>query len=137
MNFMTFFQAHPILAAMWLMLALMLLLSFGRSAGKTVGCQQLSQLVNREDAVVLDIRPAADYAKGHIVGAINIPLSKLEKADAELERIKSRPIVVVCAQGMTATNACKILKKKGVESIYRLNNGMTAWLGDNLPTSKK
>lgn len=134
---MTFFQAHPLLVAMWLMCLAMLVLSFFGASGKSVGTHQLTQLVNRDDALVLDIRPAADFSKGHIVGAHNIPLSKLPAQTSELERHKERPIVVVCATGMTAVNACKILKTKGFEKLFRLHNGMQAWTSDNLPVSRK
>jgi rhodanese-related sulfurtransferase len=93
--------------------------------------------VNREDGVVLDIRTPAEFGKGHIVGAINLPMSQLEKAGKDLERYKERPIIVVCAQGVTATNACKTLKSQGFGKVFRLGSGMQGWQADNLPISKK
>lgn len=132
------FQTSPMLTMAWVVLLFLTLAAFLSSgAGKAIAAQQLTNLVNREDGVVLDIRPAAEFNKGHIVGAINIPLSKLAEADKDLERIKSRPVVVVCAQGMTAVNACKMLKQKGFEKVFRLNSGMQGWQADNLPVTKK
>ena len=132
------FQNHPILSTLWLTLLMLVVAAFASGgAGKSIAPQQLTDLVNRQDGVVLDIRPQADFNKGHIVGAISAPLSKLESMSKELERYKARPVIVVCAQGLTAVNACKQLKKQGFDQLYRLNNGMQAWLADNLPTSKK
>ncbi len=132
------FQNHPILSTLWLTLLMMLVMAFASGgAGASVAPQQLTNLVNREDGVVLDIRAAADFNKGHIVGAINVPLSKLDGMAKDLERYRERPLIVVCAQGLTAVNACKQLKKMGFTRLYRLNNGMQAWLAENLPISKK
>jgi len=137
MTVVDFFQAHPIMVGLWAVVGVMLLLSLAPAAGKNIAPQQLTNLVNRDDAVVLDIRAAADFAKGHIVGAVNLPMSKLTQSTADLDRYKERPIVVVCAAGTTAVNACKLLQKAGFAKLFRLNNGMQAWTADNLPTSKK
>jgi rhodanese-related sulfurtransferase len=132
------FQNHPILSTLWLTLLMLVFAAFtSGGSGKLVAPQQLTDLVNRQDAVVLDIRPQADFSKGHIVGAISAPLSKLDGMAKELERFKERPVIVVCAQGMTAVNACKQLKKQGFTQLYRLGNGMQAWVAENLPISKK
>lgn len=132
------FQNHPILSTLWLTLLMLVVAAFtSGGAGKSIAPQELTQLVNRQDGVVLDIRPQADFSKGHIVGAISAPLSKLASMDKELERYKERPVIVVCAQGLTAVNACKQLKKLGFSQLYRLNNGMQAWSAENLPVSKK
>lgn len=132
-----FAQSHPILVVLWLTALVMLLASFGRAAAKSIAPQQLTDLVNREDAVVLDIRPQADFAKGHIVGAVSAPMAKLDSQLKDLERYKTRPVIVVCQSGMTATNAAKLLKKHGFEQLFLLNQGMQGWLADNLPVTKK
>ncbi|NQD36194.1 rhodanese-like domain-containing protein [Permianibacter sp. IMCC34836] len=132
------FTNHPYLSVAWLTLLMLVIASFSSAGGgKAIGPQQLTTLVNRQDGVVLDIRPLADFNKGHIVGAVSAPLSKLDSMDKELERYKERPVIVVCAQGMTAVNACKQLKKQGFAQLFRLGNGMQAWTAENLPISKK
>ena len=132
------FQNHPILSTLWLTLLMLVIAAFSSGgSGKPVAPQQLTDLVNRQDGLVLDIRPVADFGKGHIVGAVNAPLSKLDSMSKELERYKERPVIIVCAQGMTAVNACKLLKKQGFAQLYRLGNGMQAWSAENLPISKK
>lgn len=132
------FTHHPYLSVAWLTLLMLVIASLSSAgSGKAIGPQQLTNLVNRQDGVVLDIRPLADFNKGHIVGAVSAPLSKLDSMDKELERYKARPVIVVCAQGMTAVNACKQLKKLGFAQLYRLGNGMQAWTAENLPISKK
>lgn len=132
------FNNHPYLSIAWLTLLMLLLAAFTSSGGgKAIGTPELTNLVNRQDGVVFDTRPLADFNKGHIVGAISTPQSKLDSMAKELERYKARPVIVVCAQGLTAAASCKLLKKQGFNQLYRLNNGMQAWTADNLPISKK
>jgi rhodanese-related sulfurtransferase len=105
-----------------------------RKGGASVSPAQLTGMVNREDAVVLDLRDAADYRQGHIVGSINMPFGKLSERVAELERYRDRPIVVVCKMGHHSGAVAKTLKEKGFARVFRLGGGMMEWQGAQLPT---
>jgi rhodanese-related sulfurtransferase len=100
--------------------------------------QAAVKLING-DAVVLDLRSADSFALGHIVNARNIPFDELEANQAKIDKLKSRPILAVCDAGVTSTRAVKSLRKAGVENVYGLKGGITAWTQANLPlvTTKK
>jgi rhodanese-related sulfurtransferase len=92
---------------------------------------------NHEDALVLDVRTAADFKAGHIKGARNIPLSDLDNAIAGLSEDKKKPVLVYCNSGNTVNRAIKSLKKAGFEQVNNLEGGIAAWKEANLPLSKK
>ncbi len=96
------------------------------------------KLINK-DAVVVDLRSAEAYARGHIVNARNIPFDELDARLDKLSSLKTKPVVTVCDAGITSTKAVDKLKKAGFESVYSLKGGMTGWSQDGLPivTGKK
>lgn len=93
--------------------------------------------INKDDAVVLDVREDKEYAEGHISNALHIPVGVIDKRLQELEPYKSKPIIVYCRSGDRAARASTILRKQGFESVYKLNGGILAWKAANLPVSKK
>lgn len=90
-------------------------------------------LINREHAMVLDVREAAEFSGGHITDARHIPLGELESRLDELTRFRDKPIVVQCQGGVRSASACAVLKKKGFSHIYNLKGGIAAWLESKLP----
>ena len=92
---------------------------------------------NHSDALILDIRTAADYKKGHIKGAKNIPLSDFASSVDKLEADKDKPVLVYCNSGNTVTRAIKLLKKAGFVQVNNLDGGIAAWKEANMPLSKK
>ncbi len=97
---------------------------------------EATQLINREDAVVLDIREDNEFHSGHIVNAVHIPLSRLKDRTADLEKYKARPIIAACRSGSRSAQACSQLKKAGFENVYNLKGGMMAWQHASLPIDK-
>lgn len=93
---------------------------------------EVVKLVNA-DAVVVDLRNADAFARGHIVNAKNIPLDELQAGSDKLERLKTGPIIAVCDSGTTSTRAVATLRKAGVESVYDLRGGISAWTQANMP----
>ena len=104
--------------------------------GRSVTPQELVNLVNRDGAIVIDVRDANDYSQGHIVDAVNVPHSSLGTRISELEKFKSRPVVVACKMGQHAGAAGTILRKAGFENVTRLKGGIAEWLNQNLPMVK-
>lgn len=96
------------------------------------------KLINN-DAIVLDIRSAEAFARGHIVNAKNIPNDELDAKIDQLERYKSTPVVAVCDAGATTTNVVNKLRGAGFESVFGLKGGMSGWGQAGLPvvTGKK
>jgi len=96
------------------------------------------KLINN-DALVVDIRSADAYGRGHIVNARNIPSDELQSKLDSLEKYKSKPIVAVCDAGISSTRVVNTLRQNGFESAYGLKGGMAAWNQAGLPvvTGKK
>ncbi len=107
-----------------------------RPSGNSVGPVEATQLINREDAHILDVREAAEYAAGHLPEAKNIPTSALAERIGELDKFKDKPIIVCCASGMRSNKACGELKKQGFEKLYNLSGGVDAWVGAGYPIKK-
>ncbi len=98
---------------------------------------QATLLINREDAIVLDIRETSEFNTGHIIGARHITLGQLDSRLSEIEKFKAKPIIVCCARGQRSAGACVQLKKAGFERAYNLAGGLDAWLGASLPVTTK
>ena len=110
----------------------------GRLRGyQAVGPADSVNLINHEEAIVLDVRENKEYQSGHILNSIHIPQSALAKRITELEKYKSRPIIVGCRSGSRSSFACGLLKKQGFESVYNLSGGVMAWQNANLPLTRK
>ena len=129
--------------AIWLGLAvgsgLMLLwptLRGGASGAKDVTPAEAVLLINRENALVLDVREEGEFAAGHVPEAKNIPLAKLAERAGELKKFQQKPIVVNCQAGMRSANACGQLQKSGFAQVYNLKGGLNAWNDAKLPVAK-
>lgn len=96
-----------------------------------------TDLINRRDAVVVDVRPAADFAKGHIINAMNLPMNGFKNQISVLQKHKDKPILVSCRSGAQSTAACKELRKEGFREVYNLRGGLLAWENANLPLTRK
>ena len=104
--------------------------------GRQLAPAALTALVNREDALVLDVRAAADFEKGHIPGAKSLPLAQVEVGHKLLAAAKARPVVVVCKAGQSAAGAADKLRKAGFERVFVLAGGIDGWQQAGLPLAK-
>ena len=105
---------------------------------KSIGPLRVTQLVNHESALVLDVCTDKEYGQGHIPDAVNLPLSSLAKeADKKLSKSKDKPVIISCRSGTRAKSAAKKLSKLGFKDLYILSGGNAAWQKENLPMSKK
>ncbi len=139
-DLMQFAQGHILMSSAWIVVAVLLVFTQLRimaSGPKALSTQMLTDMVNRENGVIVDIRPKAEFNKGHIHGAINIPLSTLKDRLKDLEKYQNTPIIMVCANGISVAGACSTLKKAGLQQVHKLAGGMSSWVGDNLPVVKK
>ena len=139
-QFIEFLGNHPILSLLWIAIVVMLVINIIQSKLspiKQISPQELTFIMNKQEGVVVDIRPDGEFKKGHILGAKRLSQEKANKSEfATVEKYKSSPIIVVCAMGMTANKAAQNLLKAGFTQVNVLKGGMQSWTGANLPVSK-
>lgn len=100
---------------------------------KEVGTLNVTQLINHENAVLLDLREPAEFKGGALPGAVHIPMSELAQRSGELAKLTSRPVVTYCALGRRSPSAGATLAKLGFANIYSLRGGVKAWKDAGLP----
>ncbi len=105
--------------------------------GRGVSPAQATMLINREDALVVDVRETGEYAAGHLLNARHIPLAELDKRLGELEKFKDKPIILNCQSGSRSASACGTLQKAGFTRVHNLEGGIAAWEQAGMPISRK
>ncbi|TAM44458.1 MAG: rhodanese-like domain-containing protein [Gammaproteobacteria bacterium] len=94
------------------------------------------QLINRENGMVVDVCEPQEFAAGHVVRALNIPLSNLKARVTELEKYRDRPIILACRSGNRSLKAAFELHRAGFAKVHSLAGGLMAWQNANLPVEK-
>jgi rhodanese-related sulfurtransferase len=98
---------------------------------------QATQLINQGKAAIVDVRDTYDFSTGHLRDAKNIPAKELPQRLGELEKFKSKALIVVCTSGKQSVRTAAQLKKAGFSEVYSLDGGMSAWQAQGLPLAKK
>ena len=136
----TFAGENGMLSAVWVALVVMIIVTtikMKMSPIKQISTQDLTFLMNREEGIALDIRKDKEFKAGHILEAISLPSEKIkEKGLTSLEKYKDKPIIVVCAAGMSAVQIATDLFKAGFSRVSVLKGGMNSWTGAGLPVAK-
>lgn len=134
-----FIGNHPILALAFVGIGIALVVNemqrFTRGY-KAISPAELTRLINREDALVVDVSALNDFEKGHIVGSKHVAMSQFDPESKLLAKVKDMPVAVVCRTGMTAGTAAKRLVKAGFSKVYWLDGGIAAWQQAELPLAK-
>ena len=108
----------------------------GARGGARLSTLQATQLINQRDAVVIDIREQAEFARGHIINARNFPDKVFNERKAELDKLKDTPVIVSCDTGMRAGPSAEKLRTLGIKEVFTLQGGLNAWRDAGLPVSK-
>lgn len=136
---MAFAGRHPLLS---IGLAVLTLAIIGNELAqlfrgfKVLRPAALTGLINRENALVVDLRAANDFEKGHIPGSKNVLISQFDPENKKLAAAKALPVVVVCKDGQASSGAAKRLRKAGFEQVYMLDGGIAGWQQADLPLVK-
>ncbi|SFE23583.1 Rhodanese-related sulfurtransferase [Phytobacter palmae] len=134
---MQFVSRHPVLCLAWIvLLGAVLFMTFKSLASKVkvITRGEATRLINKEDAVVVDLRQRDDFRKGHIAGSVNLLPTEIKANNVgELEKHKSKPVIVVDGSGMQAQEPANALIKAGFEQVFVLKEGIAGWSGENLP----
>lgn len=92
--------------------------------------------MNHDNAVIVDLRDQSIYAKGHIIGAENLPYLELKNDPQRLAKYKQRPVILACQTGQQSLQASNLLRKEGFERVDVLKGGVNAWREANMPLVK-
>lgn len=96
----------------------------------------LTQLINRENALLVDVSAAAEFEKGHIPGARNVVMSQFDPENKDLAKARELPVALVCRTGQGSAQAAQRLKKAGFAKVFWLEGGIAAWKEAQMPLVK-
>lgn len=134
-SWLDFVVEQWVLVSVLTVLVIAFLLLESRKGGTTITHHQATRLINSGQAVLVDLRDNKEFKAGHIVDAINIPYANLLSRIDDLEKYKTKQIIVVDKMGQHAGSAGKILRDKGFQ-VVRMQGGMMEWTQQNLPVVK-
>lgn len=125
---------------LWVALVIILVVIFinelisQKKRGKELTTASAVEMMNHENAVVIDIRDADAFRAGHIIDSI---LASAEDFNQErMNKYKSKPVIIVCAKGLQSSTLAAKLRQQGFEQPMSLTGGIAAWQAENLPLVK-
>jgi rhodanese-related sulfurtransferase len=131
-----FVVTHWALSGVWVVLFILLMRNEGARGGTALSTAQVTHLINKKDAKVVDIRTKEDFRAGHLPESINIPAKDMQKRMTELDAFKDQPVILICKTGTTAGATGTLLAKAGFTQLNKLRGGIMEWQGSNLPLVK-
>lgn len=129
---------HPWLAAAAVAMVVLVIIYELRARAGNVGAvssQEAIRLMN-QGALVLDIRPQAEFAAGHLHGARQLPSDQILNAGDTLKKHKEKPVLVYCESGSLGAAAVRQLIAQGFTKAFNLRGGLAAWRAENLPVAR-
>lgn len=125
----------------WMLIAVALASGLGLllpvlTKGGGLDPQAMVQLMNRDKAVVIDVCEPDEFARGHVIGAKNLPLGQLEDKLAQVVKNKSAQVIMVCQVGARSARAAATARKLGYDNVQSLSGGLRAWVAASMPTEK-
>ena len=118
-----------LLAALWF--------SEKSRSGRAVSPQEATILMNKEEAVIVDLRDKKEFAEGKVAGSLHIPFASLKERAVELEKYKDKQIILVDKMGQHSGMAGKTLQAEGFENVCRMTGGISEWKSSNMPLVRK
>ena len=103
------------------------------AGGAAVSTTEATQLINREDALMVDVRDQDAFAKAHILNARSVPMSQIVARSQELASQKEKPLILYCDSGSRSLAAAAIFRKQGFSRVHSLTGGLQAWQQAGLP----
>ncbi len=105
--------------------------------GRDVSPIEAVQLINRQDAVIVDVRDTGEFDAGHLASAKHVPERQLTERLKDLEKFKDRPMIVVCRSGMRSSAAVQVLRRSGFGQAVNLRGGIGAWEQAGMPLERR
>ena len=106
------------------------------SAVREIGAFEATALINRRNAVLIDVRETKEFDGARIPNAVHLPQSQLSTRGHELKKLTARPVIAYCERGQRSRMAGGALAKLGFSEVYSLRGGLRAWSEAGLPVEK-
>jgi rhodanese-related sulfurtransferase len=106
------------------------------TGGPWISTAQATHLINREDALVVDVREPGEYGAGHALGAKNLPLARIESGAGDVAKKKDATLILYCDSGDRSGKAAAALRKQGYTKVLNLSGGFGAWKQAGLPVER-
>lgn len=138
-QFFEFITKHWILVSLFVFVLALWMgveMRIRKHGAKKLSLHAAITMLNHQNGMIVDVRNLAEYNKGHVQGALHVPLSTLSTTLQSLKPYQKRPMILVCQTGFHAPTACTTLKKEGFHALYYLDGGMNAWTNERLPLVK-
>lgn len=136
-----FFKNHPILTLGWVAIAFMIIqmtVKMKLSKVKVISNAIAIQMINNQNAAVVDLRNADNFKKGHIAESINIlPIDIKNGSTKSIDKYKALPVILVDENDLNTVALGETLSKQGFNHLFALKNGIAGWTGENLPLVTK
>jgi rhodanese-related sulfurtransferase len=97
---------------------------------------QAVQLINRQNAAIIDIRATDSFRKGHIIDAVSLTSKEIMDGSKKIEKFKNKPVIIVCNAGIESQKIAALLLKQGYNA-FSLSGGIRAWSEAELPLVKE
>ncbi|MGV6987730.1 rhodanese-like domain-containing protein [Testudinibacter sp. P80/BLE/0925] len=131
---------HTIMIVAWVAVFIGVIVTFIKSAAsrvKVIDNAQLTQLLNKEHGIVVDVRSNDEFQRGHIIGSVQALPTEIKNNTASiLEKHKNVPVIVVDTSGLGNEAIANQLYKNGFSRAYSLKEGIGGWRAANLPLVK-
>lgn len=138
-RFLEFVGNHPFLWTLFVGILIAWVIFEVRDRAKgylVIGNMDFTRLLNSGQAMLIDLRPTADYDRGHIRGARHLTPTQVDPDAKDLQRYKEQPVLLYCQAGMNSGEVAARLIKAGYAKVYSLKGGIAAWLAEQLPVEK-
>lgn len=132
-----FIGNHIELSALFVALVAALWYTERSKSGKALSPQTAVLMMNKDEAVIVDIREKKEFSEGRITGSLHMPFDSLKERSVELKKFQDKQIILVDKMGQHSGMAAKLLKTEGFENVARMSGGITEWKSLNLPLVKK
>ena len=132
-----FVSNHIELSGLFVALLAALWFSEKSRSGRSISPQAATLLLNKDDAVIVDLRDKKEFSEGRITGSLHIPFNSLKERAAELQKYKEKQIILVDKMGQHSGSAGKLLQAEGYENVCRMTGGISEWQNSNMPLVRK
>lgn len=136
-----FAKNHPLLSIGWLALLVVIIVVSVKitfSKVRVISNAMAIHLINKENAIIVDIRSADSFKKGHITESINILPTDIKNGSIKaIEKYKESTVIILDENGMSSVGIGENLIKQDFEHVFALKDGVSGWNGENLPLIKK